>query len=190
MFKATLSQGNIILEWTTSSETNNYGFEIQRKYQHEIEWNKVNFVHGNGTSSVQHRYSFMDQELQPGSYSYRLKQIDFDGAVAYSHVIEVTINAPDIFALGQNYPNPFNPTTKISYQIPGDLSKSESVNLTIYNLLGVAIKTLVNENQTPGYHSIYWDSKDEQGNFVPTGIYIYRLQAGKYIAMKRMVLMK
>jgi len=93
---------------------------------------------------------------------------------------------PESFSLIQNYPNPFNPETDISYALPSDCK----VNLTIYNLLGQKVKTLVNEPQTAGYKTTHWNGRDEQGNLVSSGIYFYKLNAGEYTDTKKMVMTK
>jgi hypothetical protein len=93
---------------------------------------------------------------------------------------------PESFFLIQNYPNPFNPETDIEYALPVDCQ----VKLTIYNLLGQKVKTLVNEPQTAGYKTVHWNGRDEQGNLVSSGIYFYKLNAGDYTATKKMVMTK
>ncbi len=118
-FIATSSNSTATLAWKTATEVNNYGFEVQRgmvstSQSSEASWGKIGFVQGSGTSNVQHNYSYTDN-VRAGSYSYRLKQIDHNGAFVYSQEVEVTIGvAPSVFALAQNYPNPFNPTTDLS----------------------------------------------------------------------------
>lgn len=93
---------------------------------------------------------------------------------------------PDKFDLVQNYPNPFNPATNIRYAVH-DRSK---VRLTVYNLLGQEIRTLVNDFQSPGYKQISWNGKDSRGNAVSSGLYLYRLQAGDFVQTKKMVFLK
>jgi beta-glucanase (GH16 family) len=90
------------------------------------------------------------------------------------------------FSLGQNYPNPFNPLTIINYQVPG----SDLVNISVYNLLGKTISTLVNEVKTPGEYRTVWNGKDINGNDVPSGIYFYSIRAGNLVQVKKMVLLK
>lgn len=92
---------------------------------------------------------------------------------------------PTDFALSQNYPNPFNPETIISYALP----KSATVRLTIYNVFGRTIRTLVDGSVKPGEHSIVWDGRDNQGQRVASGVYFYKLEAGEFRAMKKMILM-
>jgi hypothetical protein len=107
-------------------------------------------------------------------YEISLSQKDLDSAVS------------PVFALNQNYPNPFNPSTKISYQLP----ESGSVKLEIYNLKGQRVKTLVNESQESGYHSVNWNGTDEKGRSVASGVYFYRLSSPAKTSSKRMLLMK
>ncbi|RMF65047.1 MAG: T9SS C-terminal target domain-containing protein, partial [Calditrichaeota bacterium] len=94
---------------------------------------------------------------------------------------------PRVFSLAQNYPNPFNPTTTIRYALP----RSADVRLTIYNLLGQQIRTLVDgRNQAAGFHSVQWDGKDDRGGLMPSGIYVYRIQAGDFKKSRKMLLVK
>ena len=107
--------GNVVtLFWQTATETNNSGFEIERqvgnKQSAACNWDKVGFVEGKGTTTEIQSYSFTDKP-EPGTYKYRLKQIDFDGTFAYSPEVEAEVKAPNVFSLEQNYPNPFNPST-------------------------------------------------------------------------------
>ena len=128
-----------------------------------------------------------------GAYNYRLKQIDTDGSFEYSYSIDVYVGMPKTFVLQQNYPNPFNPTTLIEYEIPGNqVNPSENLDtrLTIYNLLGAEVRTLVSDKTAPGFYSVPWNGRDNRGVEVPTGVYIYRLQAGKFTDTKKMLLVR
>jgi hypothetical protein len=91
-----------------------------------------------------------------------------------------------VFKLFQNFPNPFNPTTTISYQLPA----SNDVELTIYNLLGQQVRSLVKERKPAGFYEVEWDGRDETGKNASSGIYFYRLQAGKYVRTRRLLLIK
>lgn len=95
-------------------------------------------------------------------------------------------NAPATFVLAQNYPNPFNPSTTIRYSVP----KTSPVVLTIYDILGHEIRTLVNTVKTAGTYSIVWNGDDNRGVPVSSGLYFYRIRAGQYSDMKRMALIK
>ncbi len=189
-FDAQETDGHVVLNWSTITESNNYGFEIHRQQKGEETWQRIGFVEGHGTSGVPHSYSFVDQEIPGGSYLYRLKQIDFDGTFEFSGSVEVTVSKATTFVLEQNYPNPFNPDTQINYRIPETGNGDVFVTLTIYNMLGEKIKTLISDRQSPGAYSANWDGSDENNVPVSTGIYIYRLKAGQYGATRRMILMK
>jgi len=123
-FNATVSKSNIILNWSTTSEINNSGFDIDRStfnpYSNEPGvWSKINFIRGNGTTSIPMHYEFTDRNLQSGKYKYRLKQIDYNGNFEYFYLNnEVVVGIPTKYILFQNYPNPFNPVTNINYQLP------------------------------------------------------------------------
>ena len=195
-FSSEVEGNNVNLKWQTATEVNNYGFEIERAivistpiYQgKDLNWNKIGFVEGSGTSNSPKEYFFNDVITQSGKYLYRLKQVDIDGSYKYSDVVEVNIDTPQNFELGQNYPNPFNPSTTIHYTIPSDKTlyeKSLHVNLKIYDVLGREIATLVNEKQLPGNYSVKFDA-----NKLKSGIYFYTLRAGNFVATKKMILIK
>ena len=184
-FKAETKEGTVRLSWTTASESNNYGFNIERQIENE-KWSDIGFVKGHGTSSIPHIYSFVDENPPMELLFYRIKQTDFDGEFTYYEPIKVTVTAPETFALLQNYPNPFNPYTEINYQLP----KKEHVSIIIYNLQGQKVRTLVEGMQVANYYSIGWDSKDSWGRELPTGIYMYRIKAGTFIESKKMLLLK
>jgi len=182
-FNIRLENDRIELSWKTATEINNSGFYIQRKTQSG--WEILNFVQGHGTTTEEHDYIYKDnlENLDyRGKIYYRLKQVDNDGSVQYSRTVKIDYSPkPDDFKLEQNYPNPFNPATSIKYAIPLDTH----VKLTIYDLLGNEIKTLVDGYQPAGTYSVKFD-----GSNLTSGIYIYRLQAGDFVSTKRMVLIK
>ncbi len=93
---------------------------------------------------------------------------------------------PDAFSLSQNYPNPSNPQTVIKYELPEDCH----VKLTIYNILGQKVKTLVNQYQNAGYKMVHWNSRDDNGNEVASGVYFYKIETPKYSESKKMVLLR
>ena len=117
-FTATVNVDKVILNWSTASETNNNGFEIERKFSSAkntfVDWEGIGFLEGKGSTTEQQFYNYTDRHLE-GKYLYRLKQVDFDGSIKYSKIIEVKVEIPKEFLLSQNYPNPFNPTTSIRY---------------------------------------------------------------------------
>ncbi len=189
-FEAVTDKNNVLLKWSTATESNNLGFDVQRREKNSDTWKILDFVKGHGTTATSHFYMYYDNTLQAGTYLYRLKQIDYNGQFELSKTIEVSLNAPNYFSLQQNYPNPFNPITKINFQIPAEVGDHATISLDIYNLLGEKVKSFVHESKSAGYYSIEWNGNDENANPAPSGIYVYRLQAGHFVASKRMVLMK
>ncbi len=179
-FTAEFKDNIVSLRWSTATETNNKGFELQRKTE-SSGWSSIAFIKGHGTTTESFSYSFTDNSVNSGKYFYRLKQIDFDGTISYSKIIDIDINKIFDFSLEQNYPNPFNPVTKISFSIPRD----GMVNLSVYNVLGEKVAVLVDEIRNAGNHSIDFNASE-----LASGIYVYRLQAGSYIATKKMMLIK
>ena len=112
---------------------------------------------------------------------WNLKQIDFLGTYEYSDEIELKVNGPLTFGLEQNYPNPFNPSTLIRYSIP----ETGSIKLSIYSVIGEQVAVLVDGIVQAGFYEVTFDASN-----LPSGIYFYRLQAGKFIDTKKMVLLK
>ena len=157
---------NVVLKWLTATETNNKGYEVQRKVDGNY-WEPVGFVKGNGTSSIRHSYSYTDRIDNPGNYSYRLKQIDFNGSFEYSKEIYVAVMKPTKFFLEQNYPNPFNPTTRISFIIP----TASRVLLTVFDVLGREVTTLINKTMIAGYYNMEFNASE-----LASGIYYYRFK--------------
>ncbi|MBE0538426.1 MAG: carboxypeptidase regulatory-like domain-containing protein [Ignavibacterium sp.] len=194
-FTSAVSENNVSLNWITATETNNMGFNLERRQTHSAqsslsneEWNTISFVSGSGTSTEPHTYTFTDENLSPGLYQYRLKQIDFDGLYKYSNAIEVGVVTPDKFVLTQNFPNPFNPSTTIKYTIPNvTLSgvRGSRVQLKIYDALGKEIATLVDEEKPAGNYEITFNALN-----LSSGIYFYKLQAGAFIQTKKMLLLQ
>jgi hypothetical protein len=189
-FNAMIVKDNVELNWQTATELNNYGFEVDRSQTPQAgagvqseTWQKIGFVNGHGNSNSRKNYSFEDKNPQAGKVEYRLKQIDTDGKFEYSAVVEVTVEAPADFSLNQNYPNPFNPTTIINYELP----INSHVTLKVYDVLGKEVATLVNTTQKAGRYSMNF-STSQYG--MSSGIYFYRLYAGNYTEMKKMVVLK
>jgi hypothetical protein len=186
-FAAELDNYHVILQWQTATETNNRGFEIERKIiceEAEGEWITIGFKEGTGTTTEPQFYSFSDDvsELNATSLAYRLKQVDYDGSFEYSK--EVTVEnstVPDKYSLSQNYPNPFNPTTTIEFILP----KKEYVTLKIYDVLGNEVITLINEEVDAGFHKVEFNSSN-----LTSGVYIYKLIAGSFTQTRKMTLMK
>ena len=177
-FSANTAGNKIELLWSTATETNNAGFEIQRSIDNK-EFVTIGYVKGKGTTTEKQSYTYVDN-VSGGKFYYRLKQVDFSGSYEYSNVVEVT-SVPLKFNLSQNYPNPFNPSTKISYSLP----KESYVTLKVYDVLGKEVATLVNEKESAGNYEIDFDASG-----FSSGIYYYKLVAGNFSQVKKMILIK
>lgn len=197
---AVAANNSVNIQWTTETEINNYGFEIERLSVDEKnpQWKLIGFVEGHGNSNSPKNYSFTDVNPPIGDLEYRLKQIDHDGKYKYCPAVaEVNFNVADVmmpkeFELSQNYPNPFNPSTKIKYAIPSEESHgSVYVQLKIYDVLGNELATLVNAIIDAGYYEVEWNAVNHA-----SGIYFYTIDAkaiesGKiFRSVKKMLLIK
>ncbi len=184
-FTGAVNNKSVELKWSTATELNNHGFEIQRlsssKQNSGEGWEKIGFVEGNGTANSPKQYSFVDNSLSVGKYSYRLKQIDLSGSYEYSKIVEINFGLPTKFSIDQNYPNPFNPSTIISYALP----EASNVKLIVYNSLGQEVSTLINSTQDAGVHNINFNASN-----LTSGLYFYRIEAGNFTQVKKMILLK
>jgi hypothetical protein len=179
-FSANITNGNVVLNWTTETEINNQGFEVERRSA-EGQFVTIGSVQGNGTTTERKQYSYTDAGVETGNYYYRLKQIDFGGTYEYSNEIFVDVTAPLEFALAQNYPNPFNPTTAINFS----LAEPTFVRLAIYNLLGEELEVLKNENMNAGSYNVSFNASS-----LPSGMYLYKIETAQFSSVRKMMLMK
>jgi aminopeptidase N len=190
-FTAEVKAGLVLLKWKTATEINNRGFEIERAKVSEnidelnpnrILFSTMGFVTGGGSSTTTKGYSFTDNISSFGKYVYRLKQVDFNGNYKYSSNVQVSAGAkPTSFTLNQNYPNPFNPTTTIRFEVP----KSSRIKLTVYNMLGEAIRVLSDAIFEEGVYEKTFDAKD-----MASGVYVYELKTDNVLLRQKMVLQK
>jgi len=181
-FTSTSNGRNVTLSWTTSSEVNNSGFNIERSISGSNDWKVAGNVSGNGTSTTSHNYSFTDRNLMTGKYSYRLKQIDFNGNFEYFGLnSEIEIGTPSAFDLKQNYPNPFNPSTKITFDLP----KEGFVSIKIFDNLGREVASVVNEFKTAGYYTVDFNAAN-----LTSGLYFYKMDANGFNKVMKMTLIK
>ena len=164
-FNAVYSNGKVNLEWITATETNNYGFEVERR-DGNLSFQTIGFVSGAGTSTNRVTYNFTDNNLSSNKYSYRLKQIDFDGIYKYSQEVLVDIPIMNDFKLFQNYPNPFNPSTSIRYYVPS----SGYLKIGLFDVLGNEIKTLLDKEVQSGTYEIKMD-----GSNLASGMYFVKM---------------
>lgn len=179
-FTATSIDEGVLLNWITATEINNAGFTIERGIDGE-NFSEIGFVGGKGTTTEPTVYSYLDNSAKQGTYYYRLKQTDYDGTFKYLDVVNVSVDLPTKFALGQNYPNPLNPSTVISWQSP----VSSYQTLKIYDILGNEVATLVDEYREAGSYYVEFDASD-----LPSGIYYYKLTAGSFSDVKKMMVVK
>ena len=182
-FTASPLNDEVGLKWTTATETNNRGFEIERTTANSKTqtWEKIGYLAGFGTTTEPKLYSFVDTKLDAGSYTYRLKQVDFDGTYTYSNEVNVDVETPLHYTLEQNYPNPFNPSTTIKYSI----SEDGFVKLGVFNMLGEEIVSMVNNVQKAGRYQVAFDASN-----LASGVYLYRLETQNYLSIKKMLLIK
>ncbi len=180
-FNAAGINNSVHINWSTASELNNSGWNIERKKEGE-DWQKIAFVAGAGSKTEKSNYSYVDKVSEEGKYQYRLKQVDLDGSFTYSKIVEVNIDlGPVSFNLHQNYPNPFNPSTSIKFEIP----EASFVNISVYNSIGQKVATLVNEKMERGIYTRSFKAAN-----LTSGIYIYRLSANNNVITKKMMLLK
>lgn len=179
-FEAKLNLKNIMLQWTTVTEKNNKGFIVQRKFNNG-DWNELGFINGNGTSTELHSYNFSDNLSESGKYSFRLKQIDFNGNIEYSKEVVTYLSIPEKYSLEQNYPNPWNPTTTIRYQV----TINTLVTIKLFDALGREVSTLVNETKSAGNYEVTLNGKN-----LRSGVYYYQMKSGNFIETKKLILLK
>jgi hypothetical protein len=184
-FTASANRLNAQLKWSTATEKNNYGFEIERRSVETAgaAWAKVGFVQGAGTSSSPNEYSYTDNNVTSGRFAYRLKQIDNDGAFKYSQSTEIEIGlAAKELILCSNYPNPFNPTTNIEFTV----ATNGRATLKVYNAIGQEVAELFNgEAQAGRIIQTRFDASR-----LASGIYYSRLQVDGKSLVKRMMFIK
>src|ERR1035437_3211895 len=190
-FSADVKEGLVILKWKTATEINNRGFVIERAKVSEnidainpnqILFETIGFVNGNGSSITTKDYSFIDHISSFGKYVYRLKQDDFNGSYTYSSNVQVVAGAkPLSFTLNQNYPNPFNPSTTIRFEVP----KNSRIKLTVYNMLGEAVKVLSDAFFEEGVYEKTFDARE-----LASGVYIYELKSDDVLLKQKIVLQK
>ncbi len=185
-FSASVAEGVAVLSWETATENNNSGFEIERSLDGKS-FVKVGFISGHGTTTKVNTYSYSDKLQNAGEFYYRLKQIDFNGSYKYSEVVQATSIAPKSFSLSQNYPNPFNPSTVINYDLP----TASKVVLKVYDILGNEVSTLVNKEEAAGSYKIVFNAMSSSNHKqLSSGVYFYKIEAGNFSAIKKMMLIK
>ena len=172
-FAGTLSESSIALSWKRNDEDDLQYYNV---YKNDLKIASITDT------------AFIDNELEDNNYNYYVTAVDAHGNESeQSDIVSITVQTeterllPDQYSLLQNYPNPFNPSTTIKYTLP----KTSHVNLTIYNSAGQIVDILVDKNQEAGIYHLNWNALN-----MPSGIYFYKLIAGKYTNMKKCLLVK
>jgi len=189
-FTAEIFKNSLLLNWSTATETNNLGFEIERKLKNQ-DWITIAFVNGKGTTTEIQYYNYSDDYSElpyEGTVLYRLKQIDYNGDFEYSVQVAVNLTfVPSEYYVSQNYPNPFNPSTTIKYSLPVE----SNVRINIYNSIGEMIDELVSETQSSGNYEVTWNAQNYS-----SGIYYYSFEvsstdgSNSHREMKKIVFLK
>ena len=189
-FSARSVQGRVVINWVTQSETENLGFHILRSDREEGVYTRVNqeIIQGAGTSSSVNSYQYVDEaELKPeATYFYKLVDVDYKGRLNTHGPVNATVVVPMSHALEQNYPNPFNPETRISFS----LKEAGRVNLTVFNVRGEVVRTLASGQMDAGAHMVVWDGRNDAGQTMPSGMYIYTLRVNNFEQKRTMMFLK
>lgn len=175
-FEALQDGNDVLLSWTTTSETNNAGFEIERAARGVRDYETVAFVEGYGTTRTERQYAYRVANTPPGTYRFRLKQIDFDGVFEYSDALNVTIETPDVFALSPAYPNPLNTQTNFTLA----LNESQHVDVALYDMLGRQVDLL--HSGVLEAHITHRFSINAAG--LASGQYLYRVTSESFTTAK------
>ena len=180
-FIALTVDDNVVLNWETATEVNNYGFDVESSNNPSADgWNVIGFVEGHGSNNTPQSYSFVATD---GAKYYRLKQIDTDGGFEYSNVVEVESNLT--YKLAQNHPNPFNPTTQINFSLP----EAAKVSITVFNALGQEVEEITNKVFSAENHSVEFNASSVNRR-ITSGVYFYRLNSAKFSKTMKMLLIK
>jgi hypothetical protein len=188
-----VTASSVELKWTTLSETDNYGFYVQRAYDKAENFETIpgSFKEGRGTTNETTYYNYVDNDAGSTLRFYRLQQIDKTGGrVTYSDPLRVDLSTvssvnetsrPTAYALSQAYPNPFNPSTIIRFALP----EAGSVRLRVVNQIGQTVRMLVDQPMDAGYHQVTFDA-----NGLASGVYFYQIEAGRFVDTKKVVLIR
>ncbi len=182
-FSAATFFGSVHLKWTTVTETNCYGFEIERRRTSPSgSWQSIGFVSGSGTTVVSHDYSFLDCDVQSGRLEYRLRQIDSDGSYHYYESTILEIPPPPETVLLLSYPNPANPSSTITLELSTTV---HATSLTVYDLWGRSVAELWRGPLTAGTYTFHFDASD-----ISSGVYFCVLHIGSHCETKRILVVR
>ncbi|MCA9734354.1 MAG: T9SS type A sorting domain-containing protein [Deferribacteres bacterium] len=187
---ATSVVAGVELSWQVDNAERTRGYHVYRAEQINGQYVRVN-------SDLLTDLSFTDATVAVGrTYYYKVADVNEFGLQTWHNAVSVDVSAvtavaeeivlPTAFALEQNYPNPFNPTTNITFSLP----QARHVSLNIYNAAGQLVRTLTSGQVSAGQHSVVWDARDDKGVQVSSGVYLYTLRAGEFVAQRKLLLMK
>lgn len=201
LFQAVGGNREVSIEWATSSEVENLGFEIERAPAPEGPYELISSytsnpdLEGQINSNQENRYRYVDRQVANGiTYWYQLTDVSLSGIRTVHGPIEATplevsATAAD-FQLRPNYPNPFNPSTTLAFNVAGGIGQSYAVRLEIYNPLGQKVKTIVRDNLPAGNYEFTWNGDSDSGTLLPAGIYFASLRSGTASKVIKMVMIK
>ncbi|MEM6784270.1 MAG: T9SS type A sorting domain-containing protein [Bacteroidota bacterium] len=181
-FDATLDGVAALLRWTTASETNNAGFAVEHRTPDVADFAETAFVAGQGTTTEAQAYAFRFDALTPGTHAFRLRQTDFDGTIAYSPQVEVTVTLAETFQIDAAYPNPFNAETTVRFTV----REAAPVQANLFDVTGRQIRTLYAGTPAAGSsQTLRIDGSD-----LPTGLYIVRVTGRDFTHTQKVTLLK
>ncbi len=208
-FTANSSNNGVKLQWITQSEVDVLGYEIQRAFDENGPFTTIasyrdhTELRSAGNTSAKRIYHFEDDNVIAGqTYWYKLVSHDIDGSLQTFGPVSATVelnnqdlqpvngNVPQKFALQQNYPNPFNGVTEIQFAIPQSDQGALPVQLSVYDLSGKKVIDLIHTNLSAGQYKYKWNGKDTFGNYLPSGVYFYKLSTPKNTMVRKMLFVK
>ena len=181
-FRASPTETGVELSWDVSAIDGLAGFNVYRREEGK---RILILLNSNGLISADKR-TYIDKTGRPGqTYNYTLGLIRKDNSELRSETVTVTTNAPAL-ELHQNYPNPFNPSTTVSFTLP----ERTQVNLSVFDLSGRLVKTLLDTNMSEGFKEVQWNGLNNKGSAAASGIYLIRLKAGTKSLTRKMILLR
>ncbi len=181
-FEAVRHGSDVHLRWKTASETNNAGFEVQGREGGSGEWEAIGWVDGQGTTSIPQAYRYEALALDPGTHTFRLKQVDFDGSLSLSPEVNVEVEMVETHVIEPIYPNPFNPHATLRFAV----QQAQPIQVELFNMLGQRVQTLLNTQADAGQmHTVAIDGRN-----LASGLYIVRITGARFVETQTVTLLK
>ena len=181
-FDATAVGESVTLTWTTTSETNNAGFAVEQRASGAEAFGEIGFVEGAGTTTQTQRYRFDAAMVEPGTYDFRLRQVDVDGTIEYSPVVTVRVQPDQPYSLQMRGPNPFRGETAMELMV----RSPQTTQATLYNTLGQRVATLFDGRVAPGRPL----RLDISARGLTAGVYFVRIQGETFATTERLVVVR